>query len=104
MNKIKFCSNCAKGKRISINNDILCKYNGAVSPNFICSRHKSMDEDDIYNTLNNKCIDCEYFTVDEVDFKVTAMGLCQLFSHRKYDGTTKNPCSKFAKRSSFVVL
>ncbi|MDF2523760.1 MAG: hypothetical protein K0R31_1401 [Clostridiales bacterium] len=98
------CSNCIKGTAISINNDILCRENGAVSPNFVCSKHH-MAPVVIKASRDNgyKCIDCENFIIAENSENEAPIGLCRLFSVRQFDGNHKNACSKFEKRSVLEV-
>ena len=98
MKQKKFCSNCVKGMPISINKDILCRERGVVSPDYVCSKHRFMPEPKTYRDLNYKCIECSFFTVEEADQENSpTLGLCQLFSVRKYDGSLKSACSKFSK-------
>jgi hypothetical protein len=76
----KSCSNCINGVAIPVNDDILCRYKGAV-----------------------KCIHCENFIITSKDpVSSTTIGLCQLFSVRSYVGEEKNACSKFIKSSEAV--
>jgi hypothetical protein len=47
----------------------------------------------------NTCVDCENFIIfDTLHLEDRAMGLCQLFTVRKYDGRIKKACSKFVRR------
>ena len=55
----KSCSNCIKGTGIAVNNDILCRENGAVSPDYVCSKHRSMPVQKSFKEQNYKCIKCE---------------------------------------------
>ena len=99
----KTCSNCIKGTTISINNDILCRDNGAVSPDFICSKHHLAPMVKTLRESSYKCIDCENFIIGINGEKDTPLGLCRLFSVRQFDGNHKNACSKFTKRSELEV-
>jgi len=97
------CSNCIKGNTISINNDIFCKINGAVSPDYACSKHRFSPLPKSYKELDFKCIDCENFILKINNSKEqSSIGLCQLFSVRHFDGTQKKICSKFVKRNKQV--
>ena len=97
------CSNCIKGTSISINNDILCREKGVVSQDYVCLRHRFMPEPRNIKG-ENKCIDCEYFIVEVYNPSgVSSFGLCQLLTYRQYDGSKKNACSKFIKKSGQEV-
>ena len=98
----KSCSNCIKGTCIAVNNDILCREKGAVSPDYICSRHRSAPANTSNKDLSCKCIDCDNFIINE-SAQNSNIGLCQLFSVRQFDGTQKKACSKFTKRSQLEV-
>ena len=98
----KSCSNCIKGTCITVNNDILCREKGAVSPDYVCSKHRSAPVNKSGKDLGNKCIHCEHFIVNEED-QNTTIGLCQMFSVRQFDGTSKKACSKFTKKSQLEV-
>lgn len=100
----KCCNNCLKGTNIAVNNDILCREQGAVTRDYVCSKHKSMPASQFLREMNLKCIDCENFSFDIQNYKEgPAMGLCQLFSVRQFDGSQKNACSKFLKRENLEV-
>lgn len=103
MSQKKSCSNCIKGTAISVNNDILCREQGAVSPDFVCSKHRFAPSTKSPKERNFKCINCENFIISINSQPDSSMGLCQLFSVRQFDGTQKNACSKFIKRSEQVV-
>jgi hypothetical protein len=95
----KQCLNCQKGKVIAINGDILCPENGPVSPTFICSRHMMSEHASISSKLEFKCINCENFIIDlDNTAENCAIGLCRMFSVRKFDGRQKKACSKFEKK------
>jgi len=103
MNQIKeqtrTCANCVKGYAISINNDILCSINGIVTPDYSCGKHRFSPEISSYK--NKKCIDCKHFIINydkRVD-GVNEIGLCQLFSVREFNGSEKNACSRFVKKT-----
>lgn len=104
MKSKKTCSNCLKGISISVNNDILCREKGVVSPDFVCARHRFMPERKSSKANCSKCIDCENFIVEILTpGSDSTIGLCRLFSVRQFDGTQKNACSKFAKRINAEV-
>ncbi|NLD49881.1 MAG: hypothetical protein GX660_22285 [Clostridiaceae bacterium] len=93
------CSNCLKGTVITINNDILCIVKGVVSCDYVCSKHRFMPAVKSGRKRINSCIDCENFIIfDTSNLEDRAMGVCQLFTVRKYDGRKRKPCSKFAQR------
>lgn len=100
----KSCINCRIGKTIAVNNDILCKYRGVVSLDYVCSKYKYRPEVKPFNDTYYKCIDCENFILDASNSKGTsAVGLCNLFSVRQYNGKQKNACSKFVRKPAQVV-
>jgi len=97
----KSCFNCHIGIKIGINDDILCKYKGVVSPNYRCSRHKTAVEAEPESYKRYKCIECEYFTLKNAAKNINSkLGLCSLFSVRYFDGSMKNACSKFSRRAA----
>ncbi len=98
MKLIKSCSNCIKGAPVLVNNDILCREKGVVSPDYSCIRHKFIPESKTYKEMNFKCIDCQYFIINAVPEENVSKGLCRLFSVRQYIGEQKNACSKFIKK------
>lgn len=104
MKSKKTCSNCIMGTMISVNNDILCREKGVVSPDYVCSKHRSTPQSKSFKQMNYKCIHCENFIVNMNNAEgKTTVGLCQLFSVRQFDGEEKNACSKFVKRSQVQV-
>lgn len=95
----KSCGNCLKGIAISVNSDILCRVNGAVSPDYVCSRHKFAPEQKSFKEQNYKCIDCEHFLYEPKIGEIeNTIGLCEMFSVRKFDGLQKKACSKFLRK------
>jgi hypothetical protein len=100
----KSCSNCINGVAIPVNDDILCRYKGAVSRDYICSKHRSAPPSKAScMEYSFKCIHCENFIITSKDpVSSTTIGLCQLFSVRSYVGEEKNACSKFIKSSEAV--
>lgn len=100
----KACSNCIKGTAITVNSDILCRDKGAVSSDYVCSKHRFSPLPLSSSPISFKCIDCENFIHefnDDIDMPV--IGLCQLFSVRHFDGKQKSACSKFIKKSKREV-
>ncbi len=98
----KSCSNCLKGTSMAVNSDILCREKGAVSPDYLCSKHRFAPVNKSNKDLSNKCINCENFIINPAA-QTPNTGLCQLFSVRQFDGTQKNACSKFSKKSQLEV-
>jgi hypothetical protein len=109
------CGSCARGVRISVNGDILCRINGAVSKDYRCSRYirkvaawssgtPSQPAPDPDHT--DKCIGCEYFVLSgsgsggEYD---PSLGCCELFTVRLYNGMTRNACSRFRKKEQKII-
>jgi hypothetical protein len=100
----KSCSNCIKGCRIVVNNDILCREKGPVSPDYVCSGHRRAPGPKTFKEQNYKCIDCENFIINKnMDDGSLTIGICRLFSVRQFNGTQKNACSKFVKNSEQIV-
>jgi hypothetical protein len=105
------CSNCARGIRIKVNSDILCRIHGAVSKDYRCPRYirkvaawssgaASADPQPASESEHtDKCIECEYFVLSCSDKEYDpSIGYCELFTVRQYDGMSKNACSKFRKK------
>jgi len=93
------CHNCTKGTVITINGDILCKINGVVSPDYVCSSHRFIPTEKTYKQLNYKCTDCENFVeVIASQRNNIVYGTCQLFSIRKFEGANRSACSKFVRK------
>ncbi len=103
------CSNCARGIRVKVNSDILCRIHGAVSKDYRCSRYvrkvaawtagalAAQSPEDSEQQL--RCIQCEYFVPSHTSQDYDPdIGCCELFTVRQYNGTTKNACSRFRKR------
>lgn len=100
MKQKKSCSSCIKGTVVSVNNDILCREKGIVSPDYVCRKHRSIPEAKSFKEMNYKCSECENFILNSKSKESgTTIGLCQLFSVREFDGREKNACSKFVKNS-----
>ncbi|HHV95135.1 MAG TPA: hypothetical protein GXX37_01440 [Clostridiaceae bacterium] len=66
MKYTKACRNCIKGRPISLTGDILCKYKGVVSSDYVCIRHKFIPNLKTFREMNYKCIDCVNFCVDRI--------------------------------------
>jgi len=99
MKQRKTCDNCIRGMRIPVNDDILCREKGAVSPDYVCTRHKQDPMSNYRQGVPNKCAECEYFIGSPDSHEDGSMiGLCRLFSVRQYDGTRKKACSKFSRK------
>lgn len=97
MKQVKCCSNCERGKSLHLTKDILCKYNGVVTHDYICLKYKGNSETSVSKQSNYNCTHCEYFIVP-LDSSNLNFGQCKLFSSREFDGTTRNTCSKFSKK------
>ncbi|NMB33406.1 MAG: hypothetical protein GX992_04100 [Clostridium sp.] len=99
MQKRRTCSNCLKGTPININGDILCIEKGVVSADYLCSKHRFMPAFKSVRRRVNTCADCENFIIfDTLNVEDKAMGICHMFTVRKYDGKSRRVCSKFVKR------
>lgn len=100
----KSCSNCARGIRMNINRDILCKIHGVVTRDFVCAKYKELVDERLTSGQKYKCIECEFFIQDRISPDVPAnSGFCQLFTVRYYNGKVKNACSKFSKKNERIV-
>ncbi len=107
------CSNCARGIKMKVNSDILCRIHGAVSKDYRCSKYIrkvgvwSSDAPSATPEAEHvsKCIECEYFISPHTDKDHNpAIGYCELFTIRQYNGATKNACSKFIKKVQQSIL
>lgn len=100
MKQAKSCSNCARGIKINVNKDILCKINGAVSLDFVCTKYLRMNEVWSSTERKPKCIECEFFITSGNEMEQsTSNGYCQLFTVRYYNGDIKSACSKFCRKT-----
>lgn len=97
MKQAKCCNNCERGLPLHLTKDILCKYNGVVTHDYVCLKYKSNSDSAAAKQLNYNCTHCEYFIV-QLDSENLDIGQCKLFSAREFDGTTRNVCSKFSKK------
>jgi hypothetical protein len=102
MKPTKCCNSCNRGIPLHLTKDILCKYRGVVTPDYVCSKYKDFSEADTDKQISFKCIHCEYFLV-RLDSPSEDVGKCKLFSAREFDGTTRNVCSKFSKKMLIEV-
>jgi hypothetical protein len=123
MKKRGSCGNCARGIKIHVNRDILCKIHGIVSRDFRCARYVRKVETWPSSEIKAKCIECEFFISAPYEPQTSpdqfpqnpdtalsqqpsyeseqdpSMGHCQLFTVRQFDGEHKNACSKFCRKS-----
>ncbi len=97
MKQSKCCGNCERGIPLHLTRDILCKYRGVVTPDYICFKYKNSADKSSKQQPSYKCAHCEYFLV-QLDTPNQDIGKCKLFSAREYDGNTRNACSKFSKK------
>ncbi len=93
----KCCKSCERGLSLHLTNDILCKYHGVVTSDYVCFRYKESTVLTASKDVSLKCIHCENFIV-HIDSPNENVGRCKLFSERHFDGTNRNPCSKFSKK------
>lgn len=104
MRPVKSCSTCFNGQIIKFNSDILCRIKGIVSQDFSCSKYKAIPMGRSSLVQKNKCIDCEFYIADGANsVEPVTIGFCQLFTVRKFNGGTKNACSKFTQKSELIV-
>lgn len=100
----KSCGNCARGIRMNINRDILCKIHGVVTRDFVCAKYRELIDERLVNGQKYKCVECEFFIQDRNGSDAPASwGFCQLFTVRYYNGKGKNACSKFSKKTERIV-
>lgn len=97
MKQAKCCNNCEHGVSLHLTKDILCKYRGVVTTDYVCFKYKTFSDLSTAAQNNQKCIHCENFMV-ELDSSNQHIGKCKLFSAREFDGTTRNVCSKYSKK------
>lgn len=98
------CDKCIKGTVISVNNDILCPIKGVVSSDYSCPKFKLKPTTTLFKEIHVKCIDCENFTIGASNsIDPQTIGLCRLFSVRKFDGASKNACSRFENRRQLEI-
>lgn len=93
----KCCKNCERGLSLHLTKDILCKYHGVVTPDYVCFRFREGHSLTIKKGSSFKCVHCENFIV-RIDSPNENVGRCKLFSERNFDGTLRNTCSKFSKQ------
>ena len=100
----KTCKNCIFAIRIVVNSDILCLRKGAVTPNFVCGKHKMIAESDPVQYKKFKCMDCSHFIYkNAAPGKESSVGVCRLFSVRYFDGRKRSACSKYEHSRERVV-
>jgi len=104
MKNIKSCCTCVNGLTNNLNRDILCKIKGVVSQDFACSKYKAISMTRSILAQRNKCMECEFYIIDAANsVEPVAIGFCQLFTVRKFNGEMKNACSKFTRKSESIV-
>ncbi len=103
MKQARCCGNCARGIKMGINKDILCRAKGVVSKDFVCSRYKMPPAAWTASERKPKCIECEFFISSESGESSGPMGCCQLFTVRYYNGEEKSACSKFSKKTMKII-
>lgn len=103
MKKYKSCKICSKGMQMNINKDILCRINGVVTQDFVCTKFEEIVDEKLTGGQKYKCVDCEFFIQDRAPDLLANTGFCQLFTVRYYNGRTKNACSKFNRKMDRIV-
>jgi hypothetical protein len=100
MKQATCCGNCARGIKMNVNKDILCRIKGAVSRDYVCTKYQRMNEVWTPSERKPKCIECEFFINSESgNVKDPSIGFCQLFTVRYYNGEIKSACSKFCRKT-----
>jgi hypothetical protein len=104
MKRNKSCSNCSIGTTNNFNKDILCRFKGVVSRDYICPKYRAMAQTGKRLSSNNRCIDCEFFILDSSGSDTLInIGYCQLFTVRQFNGESKNACSKFCPKTELFI-
>lgn len=102
MKRSDSCSSCARGINVNVNKDILCRINGVVSRDFLCSKYLKLAWSNPES--KPKCVECEFFIPSQDQSqKKLSYGVCQLFTVRNYDGEAKNACSKFCRKVERII-
>jgi hypothetical protein len=97
VNKDKTCKTCLKGKPIELNGDILCSIHGIVGPDYSCKKHRAIPQNALkINPLT--CADCNYYKISK-EISEEHLGVCRLFTERKYNGKLRRACSKIDMKS-----
>lgn len=111
---IQDCRSCIFGSSMIVNGDILCRIKGAVSKNHTCRKYRPspFHLNSTSFDVQKNCAGCRFFTTDPEDNDpvkklmnrhTPEIGLCSLFSVRKYNGITRKACSKFVSKDTFEV-
>ena len=89
---------------MNINKDILCRIKGVVSRDFVCAKYLRTAEAWSVSERKPKCIECEFFIPSQSETEHDpAIGYCQLFTVRYYNGGIKSACSKFCRKSERII-
>lgn len=89
---------------MNINKDILCRIKGVVSRDFVCAKYLRMAEVWSVSERKPKCIECDFFITSQSETELNpAIGYCQLFTVRYYNGEIKSACSKFCQKSERII-
>jgi hypothetical protein len=99
----KNCGNCLRGTKINVNQDVLCVLNGAVSYDYVCSKHRFSPVSSKANKQSLKCSDCCHFIHISHEENGDEIGYCHMFTVRHYNGSLKKVCSKFSKKDQREV-
>lgn len=99
----KSCGNCLRGTKITVNHDILCILYGAVSYDYVCSKHKFSPSSAKARVKSLKCSDCTHFIHISQEENGGEIGYCHMFTVRHYNGSLKKVCSKFSKNEQREV-
>lgn len=104
MKWIRCCSSCSKGITNNFNKDILCRINGMVSRDYICSKYKAVAQPGNTKSSRARCMDCEFFILESTGINQSPnMGYCQLFTVRQFNGEQKKSCSKFCPKPEYYI-
>ncbi|HBQ64640.1 MAG TPA: hypothetical protein DD727_06915 [Clostridiales bacterium] len=105
------CVSCLLGTSMVVNGDVLCRLKGAVSRSYCCRRYKPSPfcSSTTGPEASLTCSSCKFFDPDSTEGDpverimrktVPLIGLCSLFSVRKYDGCSRKACSKFISKDT----
>jgi hypothetical protein len=104
--KKKICANCKYNCNYIVDGNVLCKFNGPVTPEYVCPKFVISPAGEWGNMIivkgNKKCKDCVHFqyipmqaTGSDAEI-VDTWGTCSIYTVREYDGAVKNACSRIS--------
>jgi len=96
------CANCSNGMHMLVRKEVLCVKRGIISEDYACRFYNPCSDLDYYNQPHHvtRCIQCADFVQEQHD---EVIGICKLFTVRKFNGAIKNSCSRFTPKNSHAV-